>query len=238
MKVIPAIDILGGQVVQLVGGVPGTEQIKIPDPEVTAKRWEKMGAPMLHVIDLDAALSRGNNVQTMRRIIEESKVPVQVGGGIRSTEVAQYLLDCGAARVIVGTKAIRDLEWLKALAKENPGKIILALDVKGGNVQVKGWQESAPFTLHQMFENIVKLPLAGVLYTNVDVEGQCKGIDAGAVSSFVKDCPHKVIASGGVTSQADVDKLDELGVPEAVVGLAIYTGKLNAEQIWRKTDGI
>ncbi|MCE5296926.1 MAG: 1-(5-phosphoribosyl)-5-[(5-phosphoribosylamino)methylideneamino]imidazole-4-carboxamide isomerase [Euryarchaeota archaeon] len=234
MMIIPAIDILGGQVVQLVGGVPGTEQITIPDPLTSAKGWESKGAPMLHVVDLDAALGRGSNVQTMRRIVQQSNVPVQVGGGIRSAEVAQYLLDCGAARVIVGTKAIKDNAWLRALASKNPGKVVLALDVKGGNVQLKGWQESAPFTLAQMFDSIRDVPLAGVLYTNVDVEGQCKGIDAKAVSSFVEGCPHRVIASGGVTSQTDIDVLMELGVPEAVVGLAIYTGKLNPEQLWRK----
>jgi phosphoribosylformimino-5-aminoimidazole carboxamide ribotide isomerase len=234
MIVMPAIDILGGSVVQLVGGVPGTEQVKLPDPIAMAKRWEAEGAQMLHVIDLDAALGKGNNVQTMRQIVLNSGVPVQVGGGIRSTEVAQYLIDSGAARVIVGTKAIKDLAWLERLAAANPGKIVLALDVKGGNVQVKGWQEAAPVTLDEMFVNIAKMPLAGVLYTNVDVEGQGRGIDADAVSSFVKRCPHRVIASGGVTNQRDLDKLEQISVPEAVVGLAIYTGKLNANQLWRR----
>ncbi|OPY32422.1 MAG: Imidazole glycerol phosphate synthase subunit HisF [Methanomassiliicoccales archaeon PtaU1.Bin124] len=232
MKVLPAIDILDGQVVQLVGGVPGTEQVKLPDPMAAAKRWQDAGAEMLHVIDLDAALGKGINVQTMRSIIASSKVPVQVGGGIRTTETAQYLLDCGAARVIVGTKAIKDPEWLKSLANANPGKVVLALDVKGGHVQVKGWQEAAPLSLAQMFEIIKPLPLAGVLYTNVDVEGQGKGIDEGAVRSFVSACPHKVIASGGVTDQRDLDVLTGMGVPEAVVGLALYTGKLNPNQLW------
>ncbi|QLH74393.1 MAG: 1-(5-phosphoribosyl)-5-[(5-phosphoribosylamino)methylideneamino]imidazole-4-carboxamide isomerase [Methanomassiliicoccales archaeon] len=234
MIVMPAIDILGGKVVQLVGGVPGTEQIKLPDPLTSAKGWEERGAPMLHVIDLDAALGRGNNVQIMRRIVERCNVPVQVGGGVRSTEVVQYLLDCGAARVIVGTRAIKDRSWLSSISTSNPGKVVLALDVKGGNVQVKGWQEAAPYSLEHMFGAIADLPLAGVLYTNVDVEGRCKGIDAKAVRSFVERCPHKVIASGGVSSQEDIDELEALGVSEAVVGLAIYTGKLNPDKQWRK----
>jgi phosphoribosylformimino-5-aminoimidazole carboxamide ribotide isomerase len=234
MKVLPAIDILDGHVVQLVGGVPGTEQVKLPDPLAMAKRWQDEGAEMLHVIDLDAALGKGNNVQTMRQIVKTSKIPVQVGGGIRSTEVAQYLLDSGAARVIVGTKAIKDTAWLAALANANPGKVILALDVKGGNVQVKGWQEAAPITLEQMFQIIRPLPLAGVLYTNVDVEGQGKGIDEKAVRDFVAACPHMVIASGGVTDQRDLDLLTGMNVPEAVVGLALYTGKLNSNQLWRR----
>ncbi|HSV42743.1 MAG TPA: HisA/HisF-related TIM barrel protein, partial [Methanomassiliicoccales archaeon] len=163
-----------------------------------------------------------------------SPVPVQVGGGIRSTEVAQYLLDCGAARVIVGTKAIKDLAWLRSLAEGNPGRVVLALDVKNGHVQVKGWQESAPTSLAEMFARIADMPLAAVLYTNVDVEGQGKGIDANAISSFMEVCPHKVIASGGVTNEGDLDALRKMKVPEAVVGLALYTGKLNANQLWRQ----
>lgn len=232
MKVIPAIDILDHQVVQLVGGVPGTEQIRLPDPVQAARRWQEEGAPMLHVIDLDAALERGNNVQVIREIIEVSNVPVQVGGGVRTTATAQYLLDCGAARVIVGTKAIREPQWLSELALANPGKVVLALDVKGGNVQVRGWKEDAPLTLGQMFSHIRGLPLAAVLFTNVDVEGQCKGIDIEAVRRFVSACPHPVIASGGVTDMEDIAELERVGTPEAVVGLAIYTGKLNANQLW------
>jgi phosphoribosylformimino-5-aminoimidazole carboxamide ribotide isomerase len=232
MKVIPAIDILDHQVVQLVGGVPGTEQVKLPDPLLSAKGWQDQGAPMLHVIDLDAALERGNNVQTLRDIVRAARVPVQVGGGIRTSATAQYLLDCGAARVIVGTKAIKEPKWLEELALKNPGRVVLALDVKGGNVQVRGWKEDASLSLPQMFSIIKPLPLAGVLFTNVDVEGQCKGIDVMAVRRFVSACPHPVIASGGVTDMNDIAELEACGVPEAVVGLALYTGKLNANQLW------
>lgn len=235
MIILPAIDILDGQVVQLVGGVPGTEQIKLPDPLAAAKQWEKEGAEMLHIIDLDAALVRGNNVQLIRKIIQRSDIPVQVGGGIRSREVANYYLDSGAARVIVGTKAIKDPQWLESLARAYPAQIVLALDVKHGHVQVKGWQEASPVSLSDMFDRIRSTPLAGVLYTNVDVEGQGKGIDESAVRSFVAACPHMVIASGGITGQDDIDKLDSMGVPEAVVGLALYTGKLNSNQLWRRS---
>lgn len=235
MIVLPAIDILNGQVVQLVGGVPGTEQIKLPDPLAAAKQWEREGAEMLHIIDLDAALVRGNNTQLIRKIVQQSGIPVQVGGGIRSREVANYFLDNGAARVIVGTKAIKDPDWLESLARAYPAQIVLALDIKNGHVQVKGWQEASPVSLSDMFDRIRSIPLAGVLYTNVDVEGQGKGIDENAVRSFVAACPHMVIASGGITDQNDLDRLDSIGVPEAVVGLALYTGKLNSNQLWRRS---
>ncbi len=233
MRIIPAVDILDHRVVQLVGGVPGTEQITLPDPLSVAAGWESKGAGRLHIIDLDSALGRGHNAQVIRRIIGEAKVPVQVGGGIRSTEVAEYYLDCGADRVIAGTKGLKDPAWLGAMSAKYPGKMVLALDMKGGKIQTHGWKEDSPLDLDGVFASIAEMPLAGVLFTNVDVEGQAKGIDAEAVRSFVSGCPHLTIVSGGVTDERDVEALERMGVREAVVGLSLYTGKLNHNAIWR-----
>jgi phosphoribosylformimino-5-aminoimidazole carboxamide ribotide isomerase len=234
MKVMPAVDILDHNVVQLVGGVPGTEQVMLPNPVEVALDWVGKGAPMLHVVDLDGAFAKGNNVPNIRRIITECEVPVEVGGGIRSIEVAEYLLDAGANRVVVGTKAIRDPEWLRLLADRNPKKIVLALDVKEGRITVKGWQESAGISHEDMFRRIKDIPLAAVLHTDVDVEGKVQGINVKEVESFVSDCPHEVIASGGITSMADLTQLERIGVRSAVVGLALYTGKLDHTEIWRR----
>lgn len=233
MRIIPAVDILDHRVVQLVGGVPGTEQVTLPDPLTTASDWEAKGARRLHIIDLDAALGRGHNAQVIRRIVERSNVPVQVGGGIRSTEVAEYFLDCGADRVIAGTKGLKDPAWLAAMSRKYPGRMVLALDLKGGRIQTHGWKEDSPLDLDKVFELIASLPLAGVLFTNVDVEGQARGIDAKAVRDFVTRCPHLTIVSGGVTDERDVETLEGMGVEEAVVGLSLYTGKLNHNAIRR-----
>jgi phosphoribosylformimino-5-aminoimidazole carboxamide ribotide isomerase len=234
MMVMPAVDILDHDVVQLVGGVRGTEQLVLPNPVDVAQDWVSKGAPMLHVVDLDGAFAKGNNVPTMRRIIAECRVPVEVGGGIRSTEVAEYLLDAGAEQVVVGTKAIREPQWLADLAERNPGRIVLALDVKQGRITVKGWQESAEISHEDMFRRIRDLPLAAVLHTDVDVEGKVQGINVKEVESFVEGCPHEVIASGGITGMNDLDELERIGVRSAVVGLALYTGKLNPIDVWRK----
>jgi len=233
MMIVPAVDILDHRVVQLVGGVPGTEQVVLPYPLNVAKEWEGKGAPRLHLIDLDSALGRGHNAQTIRRVISSSKVPVQVGGGIRSTEVAEYYLDCGADRVIVGTKGLKDPAWLRMMSLKHPGRMVLAMDMKDGRIQTHGWKEDSGLELKGVFADIADMPLAGVLYTNVDVEGQVKGIDAQAVSGFVTECPHLTIVSGGVTDQQDIDLLNGMGVKESVVGLALYTGKLNHQVIWR-----
>jgi phosphoribosylformimino-5-aminoimidazole carboxamide ribotide isomerase len=234
MMVMPAVDILDHNVVQLVGGVPGTEQVLLPNPVDVAQDWVRKGAPMLHVVDLDGAFAKGNNIAIIRRIITECQVPVEVGGGIRSTEVAEYLLDAGAKQIVVGTKAIREPEWLRELAERNPKKVVLALDVKGGKITVKGWQESAGISHEDMFRRIKDLPLAAVLHTDVDVEGKVQGINVEEVESFVSRCPHQVIASGGITGMDDLAELERIGIRSAVVGLSLYTGKLNHIDVWRK----
>jgi len=233
MRIIPAVYILDHRVVQLVGGVPGTEQVTLPDPLTVAADWVAKGAERLHIIDLDSALGRGHNAPVIREIIERAKVPVQVGGGIRSTEVAEYFLDCGADRVIAGTKGLKDPAWLREMSLKYPKRMVLALDMKGGRIQTHGWKEYSPLELRNVFDSIAELPLAGVLFTNVDVEGQARGIDEGAVRSFVSECPHLTIVSGGVTDERDVQALERMGVQEAVVGLSLYTGKLNHNAIWR-----
>ncbi len=227
MLIIPAVDILDHKVVQLVGGKPGSEKIVIPDPKEVARSWIAKGAKYLHLVDLDGAFGKENNIPVIREIIAESDVPVEVGGGIRDEMTVKELVEAGADRVIVGTKAIKEPEWLTEMAKKYPNKIALALDTKGGRITMKGWQESAPITIEDMFARIRDLPLAGILNTNVDVEGQGKGIDAAFAEDFIRKCPHKVIASGGVTSEEDAKILDRAGAIGAVVGVAIYTGLMS-----------
>jgi phosphoribosylformimino-5-aminoimidazole carboxamide ribotide isomerase len=232
--VMPAVDMLNGRVVQLVGGKPGTEQIILPDPLEVAVNWERLGAPMVHLIDLDAALDKGGNPETIRRILATLKVPVEVGGGIRTTTMVRQYLEWGASRVIVGTRAVNDTNWLADIATAYPGKIVLALDVSNGMIQVKGWQEASRISLTQMFALIRELPLAAVLHTDVDVEGRAQGINQREVRSFVEQCPHQVIVSGGIRNMDDLRQLEALQIKEAVAGLALYTGKLSPAELWRR----
>ncbi len=227
MLIIPAVDMLDHKVVQLVGGVPGSEKVIIPDPMEVARSWIDKGAKYLHLVDLDGAFGKENNIPIIKRIINEFDVPVEVGGGIRSEATVRELVDAGADRVIVGTKAIKEPEWLAEMARKYPERIALALDTKGGRITMKGWQEAAPISIDGMFDMIRDLPLAGILNTNVDVEGQGKGIDAAFAEDFIRRCPHKVIASGGVTSEDDAKILDSAGAIAAVVGVAIYTGLMS-----------
>ncbi|MCL2711815.1 MAG: 1-(5-phosphoribosyl)-5-[(5-phosphoribosylamino)methylideneamino] imidazole-4-carboxamide isomerase [Methanomassiliicoccaceae archaeon] len=224
MMIIPAVDILDKKVVQLVGGVPGTEKITMPDPVEAAGMWISKGAKALHIIDLDGAFGKENNISVIKEIIKKYNVPTEVGGGIKDERTIKELLDGGASGVIVGTRAIKDNDWLREMASLFPKKLILALDTKNGRIAVKGWQDSAQMTVKEMFRIIKDIPLAGVLNTNVDVEGLGKGIDEEQARSFISGCPHPVIASGGISSYDDVKKLRSAGAVAAVVGVSIYTG--------------
>jgi phosphoribosylformimino-5-aminoimidazole carboxamide ribotide isomerase len=232
--VLPAIDIMNGKVVQLVGGVPGTERIVLPDPIAVAHDWEDRGAPGLHVIDLDAAMGKGSNLPIIRRILAEIEIPVQVGGGVRSESMIADLISFGASRVITGTKGILDRPWLKCMAEKWPGKLMLAIDVRESKVLIKGWQEPTMITLDEIFRNITALPLAGVLYTDVDVEGKNAGIDATKTKAFIDQCPHNVFVAGGIKNREDINLLEKLGACAAVVGMAMYTGGIAPSDVWRR----
>lgn len=226
MIIIPAVDVLDHKVVQLVGGIPGSQQIILSDPLKTAISWVDKGAKYLHLVDLDGAFGKGNNLEIFKEIIQTCGVPVEIGGGIRSENTIEELVDAGADKIILGTKAITDPDWLIEMSHKFPNKILLGMDTKGDAITIKGWQENASLTIDEMFNIIVDLPLAGVLNTNVDVEGKTNGIDSKQAENFISKCPCDVIASGGVTSENDAKILSEKGAKGAVVGLAIYTDKI------------
>ncbi len=232
MIVLPAVDIMDGKVVQLVGGRPGTEKISLPNPREVALSWESKGAPALHVVDLNAALGRGDNFEAITSIMSKVKVPIQVGGGIRTNEAAETLLNLGAARVVVGTRAITDPEWFADLTRSNYNKIILALDTRDGKIQMRGWKESSEKKLREVLKATEGLPLASVLHTNVNVEGKAAGIDLEETKHFLDLCPHPVIVSGGITTMNDLIALEKIGVGTTIVGLALYSETIRPEQVW------
>lgn len=222
MIVIPAVDVLDHEVVQLVGGVPGSQQVVIKGISGVAGRWRELGAPYLHLVDLDAAFGKPDNSDAFCKVIGESGVPCEVGGGIRSESQIRKYADAGADRIVVGTKAVKEPDWLAEMAGKFPGKLVLGLDMKDGKIAVKGWQEEVDTSLQSMFDRIRDLPLAGVLNTNIDVEGKGRGVDAEANRRFIGACPKDVIVSGGVTTRDDAAQMSEAGAVAAVVGMAVY----------------
>lgn len=234
MKVIPAIDVKGGKCVQLVGGRPGTEKVEIGDVLGVARRWQNEGAEMIHMIDLDSALGTGNNEKQIETIAASLSVPVQAGGGIRNEEKVQRLFDIGCERVILGTRAIQDRPFVLKMAEEYPDGIVVAIDSVADEVVIKGWQEGSGRSLLAVVKDLEALPIFGFLYTNVEVEGQLKGIDPIPIRALINATKKPLIVSGGVTTMGDLDLLQRIGAHSAVVGMAIYTGRIDLKKAVRE----
>jgi len=234
VKVVPAIDIKGGYCVQLVGGKPGTEKIQIEDVMGVARRWQSDGAELVHVIDLDSALGSGNNERIIEMIAGGLSIPIQVGGGVRTEEHIQRLFDIGCERVIVGTRAIEDRKFIEAMSNEYPDSIVVAVDAVANEIVVRGWQESSGKALLDVVKDLESLPIFGFLYTNVEVEGRLLGIDAVPIQALANTTKKPLIVSGGITTMGDLDLLQRMGAHSAVLGMSIYTGKIDFRKAVRE----
>jgi len=228
----PAVDLRGGRCVQLVGGVPGTEVISLDDPLAQARRWAAEGADHLHIIDLDGALQgRRINAPIIKEIVEELDLFLQVGGGIRTRGDVEELLSLDINRVILGTAAIDSPDLVEELAESYGNeRIMVALDVKKGQVTSEGWQKMVGKRAVDLGRLLQAKGAGSILFTNIDVEGQQLGIDLEPTRQLVQALRIPVVAAGGVTSTEDVLALKEAGAAGAVAGTAIYTGKLSVRQ--------
>jgi phosphoribosylformimino-5-aminoimidazole carboxamide ribotide isomerase len=227
MRVLPAVDLMGGATVQLVGGDPDAKGVEEADAVAAAARWVSQGATGLHVVDLDAALGRGSNTPLVRRIIDATSVPVQVGGGVRDTDAVRRLVEAGAHRVVVGTRAVEDPAWLAEASRAFPGRLVVALDASDGRVVSRGWKHATGRDVAEAAEALADLPVAGILCTAVQVEGRMEGVDVKTIARLVDATRHPVVASGGVSSLDDIRVLREAGCEACVVGMALYTGRLD-----------
>ncbi|HSJ24206.1 MAG TPA: 1-(5-phosphoribosyl)-5-[(5-phosphoribosylamino)methylideneamino] imidazole-4-carboxamide isomerase [Longimicrobiales bacterium] len=229
-----ALDLRGGRVVQLVGGRPEDERVSLPDPAAVARQWQDAGFAALHVVDLDGALGTGINDTAVDSILAASHVPVQVGGGIRTTQRAAALLERGAARVVVGTRAVEDPDWLEELAGRWPGRVVVAADVRDEIVVVRGWTAEASLNAVDLLHRLQGLPLAGVLVTDVGREGRMLGADVELFRRLAAATTHPLQASGGVADASDLAALARTGAAGVVLGMALYTGALDAHAIARE----
>lgn len=237
MIAAPAVDLRGGRCVQLVGGRPEDERVSLPDPVAVAERWWGLGFATLHFVDLDAALRLGDNLPVLERLLAATPAETQVGGGVRDGARIDALLTAGADRVIVGTKAIDEPEWLAAEAERNPGRLMLALDTRNGRVLRKGWTEDTGIPVERFLGDIARLPLAGVLSTDVGREGRMEGIDRQAVARVIEACPHPAWISGGVTTTDELAFLGSRGAAGAVLGMALYTETLDPAAVAPRWGG-
>ena len=227
MIVYPAIDLSQGRVVQWVGGRPETEAVSLPDPAAIARRWQDLGFAALHVVDLDAALGRGDNRAAIAAILAAVEVPVQVGGGLRDERSVDAMLAGGAARVVLGTRAVVDREWLDAVARRHASRIVVAADCRDGEVLAHGWTAGAAHAVEPFVAGLDELPLAGVLVTDVGREGRLCGPDVPLFVRLARASRHTLLAAGGIRNGDDVAALAGAGVAGAVLGMALYRGDLD-----------
>ncbi len=227
MLIMPAVDIKGGKCVQLVQGEPGTEQVVINNPEKVAKYWEDKGANTVHVIDLDGTLNGETNIETIKKILNEVNVPIQLGGGIRSIEYAENLLNLDIERLIIGTMGIKHPETITKLSEEyGADRIMISLDSKNSKVVIKGWQEKINKTATEISKEFEEYGAGSILFTNVDVEGLLNGFNIDPILKLVKSVNIPIVYSGGITTIEDVKKLSKTGVKGIVIGSALYKDKI------------
>jgi phosphoribosylformimino-5-aminoimidazole carboxamide ribotide isomerase len=224
MIILPAVDLREGACVQLIGGDYALEKVRLADPVAVARDWARQGFPWLHVVDLDAATGRGSNHVVVEEILREGALTVQVGGGVRSADRIAALLDLGAERVVIGTRAIEEPEWLEEMADQFPDVLVVAADVWERSVVTRGWARQLTRHVRDVILQLSQCPLAGVLVTAVHKEGQMLGVDIPLMDLVVDAADVQVFASGGVGTIGDLRALADTGVDGCVVGMALYTG--------------
>ncbi|GGJ12256.1 1-(5-phosphoribosyl)-5-((5-phosphoribosylamino)methylideneamino)imidazole-4-carboxamide isomerase [Halobellus salinus] len=223
-EVIPAVDMQDGDVVQLVQGERGTET-RYGDPVAAAERWVDAGAETLHLVDLDGAFDGERaNADAVEAVVDAVDVSVQLGGGIRTAADAIDLLDRGVERVILGTAAVEHPELVGEISERYPGRVMVSLDAKGGEVVVSGWTETTGLEPAEAAARFEKEGAGSILFTDVDVEGQQAGVQTGVTGRVADAVDVPVVASGGVASLDDVATLRDVGAAAAVVGTALYEG--------------
>jgi phosphoribosylformimino-5-aminoimidazole carboxamide ribotide isomerase len=238
MELIPAIDVLGGQVVRLQQGRYTEASVYDPDPIAVARRFERDGAERLHVVDLDGAREgRPVHAELLGQLVSETGLAVQVGGGVRNRRIASQWLEAGAARVVVGTAAVREPEWVAEFSRTHGGRVVVAIDARAGEVAVQGWTEGTGLELHGFAERVDGWDVGALLYTNIERDGTRQGPDVEGTVALQDRVRANVIASGGIGTLDDVRALARAGVRAAVCGRALYTQAFTlAEAIAASTE--
>jgi phosphoribosylformimino-5-aminoimidazole carboxamide ribotide isomerase len=232
---------MGGKVVRLRKGDPKTVKVydNMGDPLTIAKKWEKEGADALHIIDLDAALSIGNNLTTIFKIAQIVRIPLHVGGGIRSEEDAEKLLDIGVDKIIIGTLAFRRPEAIAHLMEKFGDRVIIALDYKDdGRVVFSGWKKTVGLTVENALRTFLRLGVKTFLLTSKSKNGTLIGVDLDVLNLACTYREAQIIAAGGVGSLKDLVRLKSVGVYGVVIGKALYEGIFTLKDALKTVKGM
>ena len=230
MKIIPAIDLMDGQVVRLYKGDPKQKTVYSNDPLSIAKKWQDAGADMLHIVDLDATIGTGSNLDLIEKITKELSIPVEVAGGLRSEEIIDRAISF-SSRVVIGTLAFKDKELLQQIAKKyNYSKIVISVDHIDGFIVTHGWQESTKTPLLDAIIEFVDMGFTEFLLTNVSKDGTMEGPDLEYLEKACNIQNANVIASGGISNIDDVSDVQTKNAFAVILGKALYENKISIEE--------
>lgn len=235
MLVIPAIDLRNGKCVRLVQGKAGTETIFSDDPVDVAINWQEKGAKFLHLVDLDGAFTgTPKNLDVISKIVESVSIPIEMGGGIRDQKTLEDVFKAGVKIAIIGTKALTDPDFTKAMCKEYNDRIAVGIDAKDGIVAIHGWTESGGKSAIDMAIEMRDLGVKTIIYTDIKRDGMLTGPNISATKEISLAVPGvSIIASGGVSSIEDIKALKDIeiyGVKGVIIGKALYTGSIQLEE--------
>jgi phosphoribosylformimino-5-aminoimidazole carboxamide ribotide isomerase len=232
MKVLAAIDIMNGEVVRLTKGDQATKKVYSKNPVEVAKKWEKDGADMLHIVDLDAAFgSTTNNLSIISEILKAVNIKIQIGGGIRDTDTFERIAKMGFSRIVVGTMAYRNTNELRLLCKNYSDKIVISLDEINGKVMINGWQSSSDSTVDDAINKFNKFGINNFLLTSIIKDGTLSGPDIVTLNSINADRKSKIIASGGISNLLDVLRVRSIGCDSVILGKALYEERLEIKKV-------
>lgn len=239
MEIIPAVDLRGGRCVRLLQGDYDKETVFSDDPVATARRWAEQGAPRLHVADLDGAREgRPVNAGAIERILAAVQTPVQVSGGVRDLETVQRWLDAGADRVVLGTAAAREPELARAAAERFGDRVLVSVDARNGFVAIEGWIEAIEQRADDLLARLASLGVRRFVYTDIARDGTLTSPNFEAIETIVRAIDAPVIAAGGVAATAHLVRLAQIGVEGAIVGRALYEGRIDLPQALTAVDAL
>jgi phosphoribosylformimino-5-aminoimidazole carboxamide ribotide isomerase len=238
VQILPAIDLRGGHCVRLRQGDYTQETVFGNDPVAMARRWVDQGATFLHIVDLDGAkVGHPVNEAAIRAMVEVVGVPCQLGGGLRTAEHIAAALDWGVARVVVGTRALKEPAWLEQMSRRFPRRVVLGIDARDGRVATDGWLELSTCEAVELARRCADWPLAALVYTDIRRDGMLEGPNLEALAEMARAVNLPVIASGGVTTLDDIRRLLPLRLAGCIIGRALYEGKLNLVEAIQIADG-
>ena len=231
MKIFPAIDLYEGKAVRLLKGDYNAITVYSENPLEIAKDFENSGATELHTVDLEGARDGGTpNIEIIKSFVENTKLNVEVGGGIRSMDTVKAYLDAGVRRVILGTAAVTDPEFLKTAVDTYGDKIAVGADIKDGKVAIKGWVEKSEYSTFEFFEMLQKIGVSTVICTDISKDGAMQGTNRELYKELSQRFSVNIIASGGVSSLDDIKALNEMDLFGAIIGKAYYTGAVKINE--------